>query len=210
MASSNDIPFHQRFPKVKQTHNPIVSILSLLFGFCSVFSQILFNIITNNNYRVEWTFGYHFFVETMKAVLGKVFASDINSIQTTMTRTSPVPKGAIVRQDSFDSSKEAIDFLKSKVNEWPEHATDIYNAHGEWIYDSSCENSEKVVLFLHGGIYIVGCAEASRSGSYNLSKASGAKVFGILILKRSQLQASTAKSIPMCINRCHFGLPIFT
>jgi acetyl esterase/lipase len=180
MASLNHLPFHQRFPKLEPAPKSIASTITLIFGIFSTASQILFKVISHKKPLAEWTFGYYLFVETMKGFLENVFTADIHSIQTNMSKPQPIPKGAISKQDSFDSSKEVIDFLKSKnISEWPDHASKIYTAHGEWIYDVSSKDSDKVVLFLHGGIYIVGCAEMSRAGSYNLSKASGAKVFGI-------------------------------
>jgi acetyl esterase/lipase len=62
--------------------------------------------------------------------------------------------------------------------EWPAHAADTDDVYGEWV---RAENSSAnmVILYLHGGAYVVGSAQLSRFMSNKLSTVTQCHVFAI-------------------------------
>jgi hypothetical protein len=106
----------------------------------------------------DWTFAYDVTVKTARQLLCSVAELDhppVNTMQKLASTPLPVPKGLVKIKDEFPIDQSVAAYFKeNSPGEWPIHVDDKdTRIHGEWLIPGGRE-SDKVLYYLHGGIYV--------------------------------------------------------
>lgn len=102
--------------------------------------------------------------------------AQIDQIRTMLKENPLIPEGASLAEmraglDSMGGMFPRLDDVSSK-------AVDVDGVDGEW-FDPAGGETDRVLLYLHGGGYLIGSVESHRAMIERITKATGARVLAV-------------------------------
>jgi len=102
--------------------------------------------------------------------------AQIDQIRTMLKENPLIPEGASLAEmraglDSMGGMFPRLDDVSSK-------AVDVNGVDGEW-FDPAGGETDRVLLYLHGGGYLIGSVESHRAMIERITKATGARVLAV-------------------------------
>lgn len=91
----------------------------------------------------------------------------------------PVVSRTVIKPHVLSISRQLLNFHGNKLKKPPYvhyQAVDVNNIAGEWVSAGASVNPAQVILYLHGGGFVVGSSMAYRDFTWRLSEAACAKV----------------------------------
>jgi acetyl esterase/lipase len=169
--------------------NEILDYLSTLaetVGFVGpylpVVTRAVISYYVNGPVLSSWDLKFHVVFTVAKYFLYCNNTYDRLSQMKTLTQkpSFTVSSKAVVKEDTCPRRREGVEFIMKHCIHIPVAARDIESKiSGEWVSSYENVDSERVVLWFHGGAYVFGSPQLERNITYIFSKEGKAKVYGV-------------------------------
>jgi hypothetical protein len=113
-----------------------------------------------------WSYATHIFRDVLERFLSHGADNPDPLLDVVQSRLNngklPKPKDCILEEVVYRTSGDAIRFMRSQTDSFPESANEVNDVKSEWIYPVNHAETKTVVMHIHGGAYVLGTPQMDR------------------------------------------------